>query len=200
MKRLILLVLSFLCWQGMVLAEGEATPKYSISGDTLYYEGSIVEWCEDPITSITYFTLFIEGQEIKGDLVIPEGVDTIATGAFRNCSELTSVSFPKSLESVEDDAFFDYGNVMEKVSTYSEFYNFNYYFSNIDTLSYLGTIEEWCEDPITSINYFSLFIEGQEIKGDLVIPEGVDTIATGAFRNCSELTSVSFPKSFISVR
>ena len=180
-----------------MLAEEEGTPKYTISGDTLYYEGSIVEWCEDPITSITYFTLFIEGQEIKGDLVIPEGVDTIATGAFRNCSELTSVSFPKSLVGVEDEAFFDNGNV-RKISTYSEFYNLNHCFGNIDTLSYLGTIEEWCASPILDISYKTLFIDEKEIKGSLIIPEGVDTIAYGAFDRCS-LTSVRLPKSINSV-
>lgn len=41
----------------------------------------------------------------EGDFVIPDSVTSIAWGAFFNCSSLTSVTFPKNIDSVADTAF-----------------------------------------------------------------------------------------------
>jgi uncharacterized protein YceK len=185
MKRLILLVLSFLCWQGMVLAEGEATPKYSISGDTLYYEGSIVEWCETPILEESYSVLFIDGEEITDYLVIPDEVDTIVAGAFDNCSSLTSVFLPKSFR----NSYANYASIFPHRVSLS--------FCPDDALNYVGSLEDWCKSPILDVPYSFLYIKGVRIQGDLIIPEGVDTIAAGAFSRCSLLTSVFLPKSLV---
>ena len=41
-----------------------------------------------------------------GDVVIPEGVTSIGSEAFRGCSGLTSVTIPKSVTSIGKRAFY----------------------------------------------------------------------------------------------
>lgn len=74
--------------------------------DTLFFYGSMQEWCASPIVlDLPYSVLFIDGKEIKGDLVIPEGVDSIAEGAFEKCASLISLTFPQSLSYIGENAF-----------------------------------------------------------------------------------------------
>ena len=75
------------------------------SEDTLIYLGSMKEWCSDPIYFLPYSVLIIDGKEIKGDLVIPEGVDSIAENAFSKCTSLTSVTLPQTLVYIGENAF-----------------------------------------------------------------------------------------------
>ncbi len=75
------------------------------SEDTLIYLGSMKEWCSDPIYFLPYSVLIIDGKEIKGDLVIPEGVTTIADNAFSKCPQITGVTFPQSLSYIGENAF-----------------------------------------------------------------------------------------------
>lgn len=48
---------------------------------------------------------------ITGELIIPEGATSIATGAFKNQAGLTSVLFPQSLTSIGTEAFMNTGLV-----------------------------------------------------------------------------------------
>lgn len=49
---------------------------------------------------------------VSGSFTIPDGVETIAGGAFVNCLKLTSVLLPESLNEIEDDAFINCGNTI----------------------------------------------------------------------------------------
>lgn len=73
--------------------------------DTLYYHGTLENWCVSPFYNLQYSTLFIDGKEVSGNLVIPEGVDSIAAGAFSKCSKLTSITLPKSLTYIGENVF-----------------------------------------------------------------------------------------------
>jgi hypothetical protein len=74
--------------------------------DTLFFYGSMEEWCASPIDiDLPYSVLFIEGKEIKGNLVIPEGVTIVADNAFSKCPQITSVTFPQSMSYVGENAF-----------------------------------------------------------------------------------------------
>ena len=74
--------------------------------DTLFFYGSIEEWCASPIIlNLPYSVLYIDGKEIKGDLIIPEGVTTIADNAFSKCPQITGVTFPQSLSYIGENAF-----------------------------------------------------------------------------------------------
>ena len=48
--------------------------------------------------------LDVDGNEIK-DFTIPDGVTSISSGAFYNCSGLTSITIPASVEYIYQEAF-----------------------------------------------------------------------------------------------
>ena len=50
-------------------------------------------------------TLYLNGQKVEGDLVIPDGVTSIGNSIFRNCSGLTSVTIGDGVTSIGNYAF-----------------------------------------------------------------------------------------------
>ena len=115
---------------------------------------------------------------------IPAGVTSIGYEAFSGCIGLTSVEIPASVTSIGDGAF---SRCIGLTSVY-----------------YQGDLARWCEGFV--YNYHSLmaycenlYINGDLVQGDLVIPAGVTSIGDYAFRGCSGLTSVEIPASVTSI-
>ncbi len=169
------------------------------------YLGTIDDWCK--IKGLYYLmynntinkTLVIDGKEITGELVIPNTITAISSGAFygtniisvtipdsvtsigdsafRLCSSLTSVTIPDSVTSIGDEAF--------------------YRCNSLANINYLGTIDDWCKiDELNHLMYYStsnktLVIDGKEITGELVIPNTITAIPSSAFYN-TNITSVTF--------
>ena len=52
-------------------------------------------------------SLYINGQKVEGNLIIPNGVTNIGTNTFRNCTGLTSVTIPDSVTNISNYAFRD---------------------------------------------------------------------------------------------
>ena len=186
-----------------------------------------------------------EGTAIK-NLVIPEGVKIVATGAFANCNSLLSVSLPSTITELHSSGSYDdygvfvncknlqtvtfapnedtdayigreafknclslqsvdipgnYSSIGDsafegctKLSSlkYNKSSN-DYANQSIGSYAFLGcSMLKTVSLPTTlnSIGYRSF--EGTAIK-NLVIPEGVKIVATGAFANCGSLLSVLLP-------
>ena len=131
----------------------------------------IAAWCA--ITNYGAFdepyNLYLNG-ELVTDLVIPDGVTTIAKGAFFNCASLTSVTIPDSVTTIGERAFSS---------------------STSLTSVKISDLAAWC--AITNYGAFdepyNLYLNG-ELLTDLVIPDGVTTVDGCAFNNCTSLTSV----------
>ena len=137
----------------------------------------------DPSVASNY-----EGQITIPASVTHEGttyqVTSIARYAFRNCTGLTSISIPAGVTSIHDYAFADCTGL-----TKAEF----------------ASIEDLCKidfygyksNPLFYAHH--LYIKGQEITGNLVIPEGVTSIGNCAFYRCTNITSVTIPESVTSI-
>lgn len=134
-----------------------------------------------------------QGEKYSGAIVIPETINhdgisckvtEIGNQAFFNCRDVTSISLPKTIVSVDLNAF-------------GGCYGLN--------AVYITDLTAWCKikfgyrdsNPLSEANH--LFLNGQEVKGELVIPDGVETIGNYAFQNCTELTSVVIDNSVTSI-
>ena len=120
-------------------------------------------------------------------VIVEEGVTSIAAGAFQGCSDLTSVDIPTSMERIEGNAFTGCED-LQRIN--------------------ITDIAAWCNidlgddggDQMISYAFDStpLYLNGKEIT-NLIIPEGVTTISRCAFRNCENLWTVKIPDSVESI-
>ncbi len=165
------------------------TFRYCDSLKNVYYTGSLAEWCENEFTSSDlhplYYAdnLYISGELLQGDIVIPNGVTSIGDYAFYNCDNFTSIIIPDSVMSIGEGAFISCD-----------------YLKTVNILDILA----WCN--ITFNNSSSnplnkgadLYLNGEKIS-DLVIPDDVTRLNDYAFVGCTSLTSVTISDSVTSV-
>ena len=116
-------------------------------------------------------------------------VTSIGDYAFQHCTHLTSITIPSSVTSIGESAFYDcYG--LEKVI--------------------VKDIASWCAIPFSVSGYdycynnplyfaHHLFSDENTEITDLVIPNSVTSIGTGAFFGCGGITSVTIPNSVTSI-
>lgn len=112
------------------------------------------------------------------EYVIPETVEVIGENAFNYAVAVKTLTIPKGVTAIENNAFFRSEGI-ERV--------------NIESL------ENWCKISFGNISTSPvsgdaiLYVNGKEIK-HLVIPEGVTEIAPYAFNLYGNLQSVTIPK------
>ena len=85
---------------------------YNCSGLTdVYYQGDLSGWVKiefggyDSNPMIHTDNLYINGELLKGDIIIPEGTEKIGDYVFSYCSSLTSITIPDSVTSIGERAF-----------------------------------------------------------------------------------------------
>ncbi len=145
---------------------------YVGEGFSVYYTGDIKGWCEiSGLYEINFcsHTLYIGGNKIEGDLVIPDGVKSISDCAFYNCSGLTSITIPDSVTSIGERAFSDCS----------------------------GLTSITIPDSVTSIGDWAF--AGCSGLTSVTIGSGVTSIGYKAFYNCSGLTSVTIGSGVMSI-
>ena len=125
-------------------------------------------------------------------ITIPAGVTSIGEYAFDSCSGLTSIVIPEGVISIGADAFRFCENlttvlIPDSVTAIEEETFMNCY----DLVSV--TIPE----SVTSIGV-KAFYQCSSLR-DAVLPEGVMSIGESAFEYCSNLTNVTLPKSVTSI-
>ena len=126
-----------------------------------------------------------EGKEIT-EYVVPDGVTSIEMSAFINCTGLTAITFASSVTSIGYNAFagcINLNTIKVPVTDYSTFCN----------NKTIGCISSGIGKPVHLID-----TEGNEIT-EYVVPDGVASIESGAFSNCTCLTSVTIPNSMASI-
>ena len=109
---------------------------------------------------------------------IPAGVNRVNKDAFFNCTNLTSITIPMGMNGeIEPDAFSGSTRLTE----------FNVAAGNTAYSAEAGVL--------FNANKTTLVLYPKDKVGDYTIPDGVKTIKTKAFQNCSGLTHVTIPAS-----
>lgn len=141
------------------------------------------------------------GNSYSGNVVIPEFVEyegntyivtEIGSNAFYNCSDLTSISIPKTITRIESYAFYGCSRLKSvHISDLAAWCVTTFDCNN----SGKGIYAQY-SNPLSSTCH--LYLNGKEIK-DLVIPESVTRISNAAFSGYSFLTSVTIPQNVTSI-
>ena len=173
------------------------------------YTGALKNWCGidglDFLMTASDRALFVDGRELEGGIAIPDGVKKIGSGAFRYCNKITDIVIPKSVTSIGNYAFaycrglisITIGNSVKEIGV-NAFEGCN----NLKMICYTGDLAGWCGieglDTLPKTGR-AIYIDGKELSGDLVIPDGATSIGADAFRGCSGLTSITIPDSVTSI-
>ena len=148
------------------------------------------ELSEDEAASVTDIgSVFNSNRNITSfdELQYFTGLEEIAAHAFKDCNKLTSINIPGNITSIGAGAFYGCTS-LEKA-----------YFASIESLCSMDfqysiiSGETYSSNPMFYAE--NLYIDGVLLSGDVVIPEGVETIGAAAFYKCREITSVNIPSS-----
>ncbi len=148
------------------------------------------ELSEEEAAAVTTIGLvFSDNQSITSfdELQYFTGLEEIAAHAFKNCNRLTSINIPANITSIGAGAFYGCTS-LEKA-----------YFASIESLCSMDfqysiiSGETYSSNPMFYTE--DLYVDGVLLSGDVVIPEGVESIGAAAFYKCREITSVNIPSS-----
>ncbi len=158
------------------------------------YMGDLAGWCDIDFEGwssnpMEYsHNLYLNNTELKGNVVIPEGVDTIHSYAFISGHNITSVSIPNSVTSIGSWAFYDCSSLTSLTIPNSVTSIGGSAFRDCSSLTSI-TIP----NSITEING-GIFASCSSLTS-LTIPNSVTSIGSEAFSNCSSLEYLSIPNS-----
>ena len=125
-------------------------------------------------------------------IIIPDGVTSICDEAFKDCTNITTVTIPNSVTSIGNYAFSGCNSLTSVTIPDSVTSISNYAFIGCTSLTTV-TIP----DSMTSIGDSAF--KGCSSLTSVTIPGSVTSIGDSAFEECSSLTSVTFPDSVTSI-
>ncbi len=156
--------------------KGGYLPKYAVLENTIaaqgfYYDRTLTDYkVPNGITSIGEFAY---ARSSMTSLVIPQGVTTIGYGAFYHCDNLAEVSIPSSVTTIE-----------------------GYAFQNTPYLN--AFLQDASVGPFLIVGDGILLAYNGRTP-EVQIPEGVKTIAPGAFINHGEIYTVTLPSTLTTI-
>ena len=144
-------------------------------------------------------------------VTIGNGVTSIGSDAFSGCDSLTSVTIPDSVTSIGGSTFYGCDSLTSVTIGNGVTSIGNYAFRNCDSLEavHITDIGKWAAidfdgtfgscyaNPL----YYAgnLYLNGELVAGELIIPDGVTSIGNYAFYGYDRLTSVTIPDSVTSI-
>lgn len=158
-------------------------PKNLTGIDNGVFSGSGISSIDlpDSITSIGTRAFF--GCKNLNNVTLPKELVTIGQEAFYGCTDLTSITVPAKLADIGNGAF----EACRKLRDI-----------------HITDLAVWVSGDLGHAlssshgNELWLYL-GDELLTDVVIPDGVTTIGSWAFANCTQITSVTLPDTISSI-
>ena len=144
-------------------------------------------------------------------VVFGSNVSSIGVLAFAGCKSLQTIVIPETVKTVGGGAFLLSGLTsvtLHSDITFELLYIGPGVFMNCDIteIHYNGSLTDWLNDTDGVYEVMSvgreaktLCVNGEEISGQLIVPDGVASIPAYAFYNCTGITSAIIPDSVMSV-
>lgn len=170
--------------------------------EKIYFAGNISQWCGiDGLLSLMSRgeTLYINGNEVSGDLEIPEGVTSISEYAFSGCDAITSVTLPDGLTSIGGNAF-EYCSGISSIAIPDSVTSIGSWAFNGCGLSTVRTpaslARPFGDYAIKHLEITSGATVGEIMKNvdtleSVTLPASVTSVHAEAFRGCDALTSIT---------
>ena len=139
--------------------------------------------------------LYVNG-ELTKDIVIPESITEIPSGAFYQFRGLKSVVIGDNVTRIGNHAF----NICEKLSSITIGKNVTEIegraFRDADASVYIEDLSAWCnirfhDMDSNPLNEYNKLYLNKQLVTELVIPEDITEINEHAFRGCYSVTSVT---------
>ena len=172
-------------------------------GETYNHETE--EW-EQPKTWLQY-------KDKISSARIAEGVTCIGYEAFKDCSNLVSVSIPNSVTRIESSAFSGCSNLKSLDIPSSVASMGQYVFEGCDSLEYeidndVKYLSNWAVGVVKgktsytirqgTLGLYETFKYAYDVE-NVLLPEGLISIGSGAFRGCRKLTTITIPQSVTNI-
>ncbi len=154
---------------------------------------SATAFAADPISNFTIDSsgVLIRYNGTDSNVIIPDSVTAIGTGAFSGNSKITSVTIPEGVASIEGNAFSSCVNLTNIVIPNSV--------TDIETGAFSGTglTAVTLPESLKSIQNFTF--DGSKLTS-IHIPQSVTKVGDGAFRNCTDLSVITVPEALTDFR
>ena len=136
------------------------------------------------------------------DVALPEGVTTLEPLCFNGCFDLKTLSIPSTLTTIGDNAFngcsaLESIVVAEANTTFDSRDNCNAIIKTSENELVLG-----CKTTVIPASVITIGMNAfrRNTITDVVIPEGVTTIANYAFFECTQLKTVTLPSTLKNIK
>lgn len=158
-----------------------------------FYESKLLESINLPdTTEKIYIAAFFECSGISGELKLPPNLNYLDEYTFYGCSSLTGgLDIPGGVKNIGEAAFFG-------CSGFNGALVLNDGIESIGTLAFGGSYEDQMRftsvklpDTLKSIGCYA-FQWCSYIKGEFVLPEGLETISDGAFDHLESIENKTF--------
>ena len=152
--------------------------------------------------------VFKNCKALVADIVIYEGTTSIGNSAFYNCQNITSITFPTTLTTIQgstnnnDDGAFENCTSLTAITipkSVKDVYG-NTFFgcSALETVIFEDRLmEDGTYNPLTFYGW-APFQKCTALK-KVVLPEGLTSLVNGMFASCSSLQSVTLPSSITGI-